>query len=103
MSTNASRHYIDARIDHCSHADQGVELEPQKKIGPAASRMERDGLEPERIAEHAEIARRNGDKIIAEPGMRLMRSRDNKPLSPSAIWRCLCTAIPTAKISSIKC
>lgn len=58
---------IDARIDHRSLADQGIDLEPQNKIGPAASRMERDGLEPERIAEHADIARRNGDRIIAEP------------------------------------
>ena len=62
---------IDARIDHRSLADQGIELEPQNKIGPAASRMERDGLEPERIAEHCDIARRNGEKIIAEPKIAL--------------------------------
>jgi Ti-type conjugative transfer relaxase TraA len=62
---------IDARIDHRSLADQGIELEPQNKIGPAASRMADHGLEAERIAEHAEIARRNGAKIIAEPGIAL--------------------------------
>jgi Ti-type conjugative transfer relaxase TraA len=62
---------IDARIDHRSLADQGIDLEPQNKIGPAASRMADHGLEAERIAEHAEIARRNGDKIIAEPGIAL--------------------------------
>jgi Ti-type conjugative transfer relaxase TraA len=62
---------IDARIDHRSLADQGIDLEPQNKIGPAASRMEREGLEPERIAEHCDIARRNGEKIIAEPKIAL--------------------------------
>jgi Ti-type conjugative transfer relaxase TraA len=62
---------IDARIDHRSLADQGIDLEPQNKIGPAASRMGIGGLEAERIAEHAEIARRNGERIIADPGIAL--------------------------------
>ena len=62
---------IDARIDHRSLADQGIDLEPQNKIGPAASRMADHGLEAERIAEHAEIARRNGEKIIEDPNVAL--------------------------------
>ncbi len=62
---------IDARIDHRSLEAQGIELEPQNKIGPAASRMSGDGLEAERVAEHADIARRNGDRIIANPGIAL--------------------------------
>jgi len=62
---------IDARIDHRSFADQGIDLTPQNMIGPAASRMERDGLELERIAEHAAIARRNGERIIANPNVAL--------------------------------
>jgi Ti-type conjugative transfer relaxase TraA len=62
---------IDARIDHRSLEAQGIVLEPQNKIGPAASRMADHGLEAERIAEHSEIARRNGEKIIAEPGIAL--------------------------------
>jgi Ti-type conjugative transfer relaxase TraA len=62
---------IDARIDHRSLADQGIDLEPQNKIGPAASRMGIGGLEAERIAEHAEIARRNGERIITNPGIAL--------------------------------
>ncbi len=62
---------IDARIDHRSLQAQGIELEPQNKIGPAASRMAEQGLEAERIAQHAEIARRNGEKIIAEPNIAL--------------------------------
>ncbi len=62
---------IDARIDHRSLEAQGIALEPQNKIGPAASRMAGDGLEAERIAEHADIARRNGKKIIADPNIAL--------------------------------
>ncbi|WP_283404302.1 Ti-type conjugative transfer relaxase TraA [Sphingopyxis sp. Geo25] len=60
---------IDARIDHRSLEAKGVDLEPQHKIGPAASRMMAEGLEADRHGEHLEIARSNGDKIIANPGI----------------------------------
>src|SRR3546814_2215278 len=59
---------IDARIDHRTLAAQGIELEPQHKIGTAASRMPEKGLEAERVEANARIGRRNGEKIIAEPG-----------------------------------
>jgi len=62
---------IDARIDHRSLEAQGIELEPQDKIGPAASRMGERGLESERIEQHREIAQRNGERIIAEPRIAL--------------------------------
>ncbi len=62
---------IDARIDHRSYADQGIVLEPQNKIGPAASRRPGQGLEAERIEDHDRIARENGEKIIADPRVAL--------------------------------
>ncbi|WP_322966060.1 Ti-type conjugative transfer relaxase TraA [Sphingomonas fuzhouensis] len=62
---------IDARIDHRSYADQGIALEPQHKIGPAASRRPGQGLEAERIEDHARIAWENGDRIIADPRVAL--------------------------------
>ncbi|HEX8419862.1 MAG TPA: Ti-type conjugative transfer relaxase TraA [Sphingomonas sp.] len=62
---------LEGRIDHRSYADQGVELEPQHKIGPAAARRPGQGLEAERIEDHARIARDNGEKIIANPGVAL--------------------------------
>ncbi|AOF98836.1 Ti-type conjugative transfer relaxase TraA (plasmid) [Blastomonas sp. RAC04] len=62
---------INARIDHRSLAAQGIDLEPQSKIGAAASRMAGEGLSPERLAEHANIARSNGEKIIADPNIAL--------------------------------
>ena len=57
----------DVRIDHRSHVEQGIELEPQHKIGPAGMRREHQGEDAERAAEHVEIGRRNGERIIAEP------------------------------------
>ncbi len=62
---------IDARIDHRSLAAQGIDLEPQSKIGAAASRMAGEGLSPERLAEHADIARANGEKIVEDPNIAL--------------------------------
>ncbi|WP_242154427.1 Ti-type conjugative transfer relaxase TraA [Sphingomonas sp. BAUL-RG-20F-R05-02] len=62
---------IDARVDHRSYAEQGIALEPQNKIGPAASRRPEQGLEAERIEDHARIARENGEKIIADPSVAL--------------------------------
>ena len=62
---------LEGRIDHRSYKAQGIELEPQHKIGPAASRRPEQGLEAERIEDHARIARENGDRIIANPNVAL--------------------------------
>ena len=62
---------IDARIDHRSLADQGIDLEPQSKIGGPAHRMDAHGLEADRAEMHREIARANGEHIIADPGIAL--------------------------------
>jgi Ti-type conjugative transfer relaxase TraA len=62
---------IDARIDHRSLEAQGIDLEPQHKIGAAASRRLAQGLSAERLDEHHAIARANGDRIIAKPSIAL--------------------------------
>ncbi len=62
---------IDARIDHRSLEDQGIDLEPQHKIGPAAGRMAGEGVETERLEDHHRIARETGEKIIANPRIAL--------------------------------
>jgi ATP-dependent exoDNAse (exonuclease V) alpha subunit len=62
---------IDARVDHRSLEAQGIDLEPQHKIGPAAARMARQGLASERLGEHVETAHRNGEAICANPGIAL--------------------------------
>jgi Ti-type conjugative transfer relaxase TraA len=71
VNTRLAELDIDARIDHRSLEAQGIELEPQDKIGPAAQRMGERRLESERIADHRAIAQRNGDRIIAEPRVAL--------------------------------
>ena len=62
---------LEGRIDHRSYEAQGIGLEPQHKIGPAASRRPEQGLEAERIEDHTRIARENGAKIIADPNVAL--------------------------------
>jgi len=70
---NARLHELghDARIDHRSYADQGIELEPQNKIGPAGMRREERKKKAERAAEHRTIARHNGERLLAEPEVAL--------------------------------
>jgi Ti-type conjugative transfer relaxase TraA len=62
---------LEGRIDHRSYEAQGIGLEPQHKIGSAASRRPEQGLEAERIEDHTRIARENGTKIIADPNVAL--------------------------------
>ncbi len=62
---------LEGRIDHRSYEAQGIGLEPQHKIGPAASRRPEQGLEAERIEDHTRIARENGEKIVADPNIAL--------------------------------
>lgn len=52
-----------ARIDHRSHAERGLALEPQNKIGPNAARRARRGELSERVEEHRAIARRNAGRL----------------------------------------
>nr|WP_113866458.1 Ti-type conjugative transfer relaxase TraA [Brenneria salicis]NMN91459.1 Ti-type conjugative transfer relaxase TraA [Brenneria salicis ATCC 15712 = DSM 30166]RBP62691.1 plasmid mobilization system relaxase [Brenneria salicis ATCC 15712 = DSM 30166]RLM30659.1 Ti-type conjugative transfer relaxase TraA [Brenneria salicis ATCC 15712 = DSM 30166] len=63
---------IDARIDHRSLEAQGIGLEPQSQIGATAQRIEGEGIEAaDRADMHREIARNNGDRIIADPSVAL--------------------------------
>jgi Ti-type conjugative transfer relaxase TraA len=67
---------IDARIDHRSLEAQGIALEPQSQIGAPAKRIEvrsieSEGTEAERAKMHREIARGNGERIIADPSLGL--------------------------------
>ncbi|HWQ86895.1 Ti-type conjugative transfer relaxase TraA [Brevundimonas sp.] len=62
---------IDARIDHRSFVERGIELEPQDKIGPAGARREDRGEAAERAADHRGIARRNGELIAGNPHIAL--------------------------------
>jgi len=62
---------LGADWDHRSYADRGIDVEPQPKIGAAAQRMaELDGTS-ERVDEVLATQRRNGEKLLAEPGLAL--------------------------------
>jgi Ti-type conjugative transfer relaxase TraA len=59
-------HGHDLQIDHRSYAAQGIELEPQHKIGAVAVH---DRLA--RLADHQRIARENGERITKDPALAL--------------------------------
>jgi Ti-type conjugative transfer relaxase TraA len=71
VNTRLAELDIDARIDHRSLEAQGIDLEPQHKIGPAASRMAAQGLASERLDDHRAIAWANGEKLLADPALAL--------------------------------
>ncbi|RSY79375.1 Ti-type conjugative transfer relaxase TraA [Sphingomonas koreensis] len=71
VNTRLSELDIDACIDHRSLEAQGIDLEPQHKIGPAAARMVEQGLASERLEEHRAIAHANGEKLLANPALAL--------------------------------
>jgi Ti-type conjugative transfer relaxase TraA len=59
------------RIDHRTLKAQGLNLEPGRKIGVSRERQASGGLPiriADRVAEQREIARENGQKILADPG-----------------------------------
>ncbi|MGH7073750.1 MAG: Ti-type conjugative transfer relaxase TraA [Stellaceae bacterium] len=62
---------IDARSDHRSLEAQGIDLEPQTKIGAPAQRIEAAGTEADRAEDHRRIARENGARIVANPSAAL--------------------------------
>ncbi len=64
----------EARVDHRSFKEQGISLVPGRKIGVGLERQVAEDLPKyltERILEQREIARENGNKIIADPTIAL--------------------------------
>ena len=59
---------IEARIDHRTLEDQGIASAPAQDR-PSAARMTGEGLEAERLEEHGQIARENGERIIQTPAL----------------------------------
>jgi Ti-type conjugative transfer relaxase TraA len=62
---------IDVRIDHRTLRAQGIALEPLHTLGPVQHSHERAGQFSKHAADHTRIARKNGDKIIADPSIAL--------------------------------
>ena len=73
-NTNLARAGLDVRVDHRSLKAQAIDLEPGRKIGVSLERQASPALPPriaERVAEQREIARENGERIIADPSLAL--------------------------------
>ncbi|PZU69651.1 MAG: Ti-type conjugative transfer relaxase TraA [Rhizobium sp.] len=58
---------LDIRIDHRSHQERGLELEPTEHMGVHATQMQRRGLEVSRTRLDEEAAQRNADLIREKP------------------------------------
>lgn len=67
----ANRHLVraglDVRIDHRSHIERGLEIEPTEHMGVHASQIHRRGREVSRTRIDEEAARRNADLIREKP------------------------------------
>lgn len=60
---------LDVRIDHRSYKEQGIEFEPQPKLGKSVHEMSRRGQYVDRFQEMIEIQKRNRILIRKNPGI----------------------------------
>ncbi len=58
---------LDVRVDHRSHQERGLEIEPTEHVGVFATQMERRGVEVSRTRLDGDAARRNADLIAEKP------------------------------------
>lgn len=58
---------VGEKVDHRSHEDQGIELEPTIHQGVHATNMNRRGLHAERVQESETIRRENATRIVERP------------------------------------
>ncbi len=67
--TNAhlARAGLDIRIDHRSHQECGLEIEPTQHVGVHATQMERRGLDVSRVRLDEDAAKRNASVIREKP------------------------------------
>ncbi len=66
-NTHLARAGLDIRVDHRSHAERGLEIEPTEHAGVHATQMERRGLDVSRARLDEDAARRNADLIREKP------------------------------------
>ena len=59
----------DVRIDHRSHQERGLSLEPTRHMGVHATQMDKRGIDVERQRVEAEAARRNAARIRQNPAV----------------------------------
>ncbi|MBP1862185.1 Ti-type conjugative transfer relaxase TraA [Rhizobium herbae] len=80
--SHANRHLVraglDVRIDHRSHQERGLEVEPTEHMGVFASQMDRRGLDVSRTRIDEKAARRNAELIREKPEQVLSILTDEK-------------------------
>ncbi len=91
---------IDARIDHRSLEAQGIEFEPQDKIGPAAQRMASVDLSPSGSRITTGLRAGTASASLRNRASPWTRSRTSKPRSHSATSPCSRIAIRTGRSNS---
>ncbi|WP_320196960.1 Ti-type conjugative transfer relaxase TraA [Agrobacterium rosae] len=82
FAEHANRHLMragfDIRIDHRSHVDRGLSIEPTEHMGVHASQMQRRGLEVSRARIEKQAVKRNADLIAKKPDEVLRLLTDEK-------------------------
>jgi Ti-type conjugative transfer relaxase TraA len=73
QNQHLAKNGFDIRVDHRSHEERGIDLEPQNKLGIAKNISENSpkGTDLDKIKEHQRITRENGEKIIKDPDIGL--------------------------------
>ncbi len=61
------REGLDIRIDHRSHSERGLEIEPTEHMGVHTTQMQRQGMEVERARLDEDAAKRNAELIREKP------------------------------------
>lgn len=86
---------LDLRIDHRSHADLGIDVEPTAHVGVAATQAGRRGVVVERVALTEEAKLRNAARIQADPAVLLeIVSAEKAVFSRMDMARALQRAVP---------
>ncbi|NTF23127.1 Ti-type conjugative transfer relaxase TraA, partial [Agrobacterium rubi] len=82
FAQHANRHLmragLDVRIDHRSHLERGLSIEPTEHMGVHASQMQRRGLDVSRTRLEENAARRNAELIRSKPDQVLRLLTDEK-------------------------
>ncbi len=86
---------FDIRIDHRSHMERGLEIEPTEHMGVHATQMERRGLDVSRTRLDEDAAKRNAELIREKPEQVLTLITGERACSIGATLRGRCIATST--------
>ena len=66
VNRELERYGLEARVDHRSLADQGIDREPEPKLGPIATEMEREGRPSHAGDDRRAVLARNAERAALE-------------------------------------